>query len=584
MITKPKVTIRQIEENIQSGITWASSPNKSFGNLRLLNVSDKESPDFATLELNEYELNGQFGKEIENIAFMSDSLSDDECFFDNVWVEGTFQNVSDVYVTSIEFGDNYPKKISIEKYSNNELIDTEIIDNIDSKTIFSKKPIIGSNKIKINFLESWAPYQYAHLQSWIIGGDIIFIGDDISELTLNENTDPISNRLEIDTAHITILDKYDNFNLLTDSQINKFVSIGAEVQISVNIVDGDIERDIFLGKYYIKEMKFDVNHSMILECETFLGLMDKVMFPGLSNIIFAYNTPIEQCNLKLMIDRVFQSAFNYLGVPRSEWSNFYEIVDDLSNVRVYGYIPVMTCREALRHLAFVHNLTISDNRNKKILIKKYNSNFDLTSNISSDKITSEPLFEENKKISNATTTMNRYFLSNETKQILEIEKFSIDAPDDYEVSTPFKYEYYEATDIRGGQITVDFFYTTNVIVLNGNYINMFILKIYGKEYSNDSMKYTKHFDVEDGKSITISDSKLITSSNATEVINNFVNFSKNNYIKLKIEYINTNEETGKYFKLDLLKNTFVGYLVYQSLDVAHGMIANAEFIGKLNTN
>lgn len=584
MITNPKVTINQKNSDIQSGITWASSPNKSFGNLSLLNVSDKKSPDFSTLELNEYELNGQLSNRIENIAFMSDSLSDDECFFDNVWVEGTFQNDSDVYVTSIEFGDNYPKKISIEKYSNNELIDTEIIDNIESKTIFSKKPIIGSNKIKINFLESWAPYQYAHLQSWIIGGDIIFIGDDISELTLNENTDPISNRLEIDTAHISILDKYGNFNLLTNSQINKFVNIGTEVNISVNIIDSDNEQYIYLGKYYIKEIKFDVNHSMILECESFLGLMDKVMFPGLSNIIFAYNTPIEQCNLKLMIDRVFQSAFNYLGIPQSEWSDFYEIVDDLSNVRVYGYIPVMTCREALRHLAFVHNLTISDNRNKKILIRKYNSNSDPTSNISSDKITSEPLFEENKKISNATTTMNRYFLSNETKQILEIEKFSIDAPDDYEVSTPFKYEYYEATDIRGGQITVDFFCTTNVIVLNGHYINMFILKIYGKEYSNDSMKYTKHFDVEDGKSITISDSKLITSSNATEVINNFVNFSNNNCIKLKIEYINTNEETGKYFKLDLLKNTFVGYLVYQSLDVAHGMISNAEFIGKLSTN
>ena len=98
---------------------------------------------------------------------------------------------------------------------------------------------------------------------------------------------------------------------------------------------------------------------------------------------------------------------------------------------------------------------------------------------------------------------------------------------------------------------MNFFHTTNVIVLNGSYPHMFRLKIYGKEYSNDSMKYTKYFDVEDCKSITISDSKLITSSNATEVINNFVNFSNNNYIKLKIEYINTNEETGKYFKLDL---------------------------------
>lgn len=581
MITNPKVIIRQIDENIQSGITWGSSPNKSFGNLSLLNVSDKESPDFATLELNKYELNGQLSNRIENIAFMSDSLSDDECFFENVWVEGTLSEVSDIYVTSIEFGDNYPKKISIEKYLNDELIETEIVDNIESKTIFSKKPIIGSNKIKINFLESWAPYQYAHLQSWIIDGDIIFSGDDISELTLNENTDPISNRLEIDTAHISILDKYGNFNLLTNSQINKFIKIGTEVNISVNIIDSDNEQNVYLGKYYVKEIKFDVNHSMILECETFLGIMDKLMFPGLSNIIFAYDTPIEQCNLKLMIDRVFQGAFNYLGIPESEWSEFYEILDDLSNVRVYGYIPVMTCREVLRHLAFVHNLTISDNRNKKILIRKYISNFDPTSNISSDKITSEPLFEENKKISNATATMNSYFLSNETKQILEIKKNFINIPDDYEVSIPFKFEYYSATDISDRQITVNFFYTTNVVILNDIYPQVFTLKIYGKEYSNGSMKYTKHFDVGDGKSVTISDSKLITSNNVTEVIDNFVNFSNNNYIKLKIEYINTNQETGKYFKLDLLKNTFVGYLVYQSLDVAHGMISNAEFIGKV---
>ena len=45
-----------------------------------------------------------------------------------------------------------------------------------------------------------------------------------------------------------------------------------------------------------------------------------------------------------------------------------------------------------------------------------------------------------------------------------------------------------------------------------------------------------------------------------------------------IEYININEEIGKYFKLNLIDNKFTGYLTYQSLDVAHGIIANAEFI------
>ena len=62
MITKPKVIINQIDTNIQSMITWSSSANKSFGDLSLLNVSGKESPNFATLELNEYILNSQLDK------------------------------------------------------------------------------------------------------------------------------------------------------------------------------------------------------------------------------------------------------------------------------------------------------------------------------------------------------------------------------------------------------------------------------------------------------------------------------------------------------------------------------------------
>lgn len=582
MITNPRITINQIDTNIQSMITWSSSANKSFGDLSLLNVSGKESPNFATLELNEYILNSQLGKDIENVAFMSDSLSDDECLFENVWVEATLSDPSDVYVTSIEFGENYPKKVSIEKYLNNDLVDTEIIDNIDEKTIFSKKPIVGSNKIKINFLESWAPYQYAHLQSWIIGGDIIFSGDDISELTLNESTDPISNRLEIDTAHISILDKYNNFNLLENSDINKFVKLGTEVNISVNIVDGEDERDIYLGRYYIKEVKFDVNHSMILECETLLGLMEKIKFPGLGTIIFSSDTPIEQCNLQLMLNRVFESALNGLNIDPSKRSDYYEISDDFSQVRVYGYIPVMNCRDALRNLAFVHNLTIEDNRNRKIIIKKYVST-DSISTIGSNRITSNPTFEERKKIGSATATINRYFLSNETKEILNVNKVLPNIPEDYELSNPYKYEYYEAIAPGGAQIQVDFFHTTNVVILQRTGL-IFILKVFGEEYSNDPIKYTKSFNSDYEGSANISDSKLITSSNVTEVIDNFVNFFNDNYLKLKLEYVNISEGTGECYKLDLKENIFTGYLAYQSLDVAHGMIANAEFIGKLKTN
>lgn len=583
MKTNPKVVISQKDNDIQSGIVWSSSENKSFGDLSLLNVSGKESPNFETLELNEYILNSQLVRGIDNISFMSESLSDDECLFDNVWVEATLSAVSDIAVTSIEFGNNYPKKVSIEKYLNDVLIGTETIDNIDNKFIFSKEYISGANKLKINFLESWAPYQYANLQSWIVGGDIIFSGDDISELTLNENTDPISNRLEIDTAHISILDKYNNFNLLKNDILNKFVKIGTEVKISVNIYNNGEEKEKNLGRYYIKDIKFDINHSMILECETFLGLMDKIKFPGFGQIIFDYDTPISLCNLKLMIDRIFEGTLNYLNIDLSKRSEYYEIVDDLSETRVYGYIPIITCRDALRHLAFVHNLTISDNRSDKIIIKKYS---DVNNNlmIEKERITSFPTIENNELVSSASMMLNRYSLSNETKEIIKIQKTFLNKDEDYVINPPFRFEYYEATDIRGNQITVNFFHTMNVIILNGTYPILFELKIFGKEYSNQGNMYTRSFNVPEGNNIQISESGLVTSSNINEVIENYVSFVNNNYIKIKIEYINIDEETGKNYTLELPDNKFVGYLTYQSLDVAHGMVANAEFIGKLNTD
>ena len=69
MITNPKVTIDLINQNLQSRITWTSSENQSFGNLSLLNVPNKLSPDFSTFELNETVLDNTIGYEIKNIAF-----------------------------------------------------------------------------------------------------------------------------------------------------------------------------------------------------------------------------------------------------------------------------------------------------------------------------------------------------------------------------------------------------------------------------------------------------------------------------------------------------------------------------------
>ena len=288
----------------------------------------------------------------------------------------------------------------------------EIIYYIDNQNIFTKKPFINVNKIKIIFEESWALFQYVHLQSWIVGGGIIFNAGDIGELKLQENTDPISNRLEIDTSHIVIIDKNDNFNLLGKNNINKFISGGQELNISVNIENGTDNPNIYLGRYYIKNGQFDVNNSMILDCESFLGIMDRVQFVK-SDILYSLNQG-NLPTLKEQLDRIFATVLEYLGIPQEKWNEYYELDNDFNEILDYGYIPPKTCRDALQQVCFAHNLTVFDNRNTKILIK-HNQIDSQTKILNNDIIVSQPSFELLDRVSEATAKVHKYSQGEEEK-------------------------------------------------------------------------------------------------------------------------------------------------------------------------
>ena len=206
MITNPKVTIDLINQNLQSRITWTSSENQSFGNLSLLNVPNKLSPDFSTFELNETVLDNTIGYEIKNIAFMSTSISNENCSFGQVWVQGEFDTEVDFYDATLNFGINFPRHIQIAYIDiNDSVIDSDDFDNIDSGAFHITRAQVGVKKILIEFLQSYAPYQYAHLQEFIIGDNIVFDKNTITDLKINETTDSISNTLESKKEYIFII-------------------------------------------------------------------------------------------------------------------------------------------------------------------------------------------------------------------------------------------------------------------------------------------------------------------------------------------------------------------------------------------
>lgn len=567
MITNPKVTIDLINQNLQSRITWTSSENQSFGNLSLLNVPNKLSPDFSTFELNETVLDNTIGYEIKNIAFMSTSISNENCSFGQVWVQGEFDTEVDFYDATLNFGINFPRHIQIAYIDvNDSVIDSDDFDNIDSGTFHITRAQVGVKKILIEFLQSYAPYQYAHLQEFIIGDNIVFDKNTITDLKINETTDSISNTLEIDTASLEVYAKQGDNDIFNSSNIKYFIKKNQKMKFEVEITDNNITKNIFLGYYYCKEITLYENGKIRIECYSLLGIMDKVIY-GASPFSENNTTGAD------FINTIFTVLAIRIG---GDATDYYEIdataLPVVNQNIVSGYIPVVSCREALHHICFVLGLCVLDNRNEKILIKKINNYYISQRTIKPDEIVNNVEFENIEEVKSLKVNINKFKESDSVELVAKItdeNMFVFNSPIDESTLTFTPNVGFEA-------------YTASTAIRLEYYNQPFEVEISAKQYSinKDESIIAKILNTDNyGPELTLMDSPLITKSNGANIVYRWLDYQKAHLLKVKLQYIVTTQQTSDIVKIFLPNNReVVGELVYQSVDVAGGMIANAEIM------
>lgn len=567
MITNPKVTIDLINQNLQSRITWTSSENQSFGNLSLLNVPNKLSPDFSTFELNETVLDNTIGYEIKNIAFMSTSISNENCSFGQVWVQGEFDTEVDFYDATLNFGINFPRHIQIAYIDvNDSVIDSDDFDNIDSGTFHITRAQVGVKKILIEFLQSYAPYQYAHLQEFIIGDNIVFDKNTITDLKINETTDSISNTLEIDTASLEVYAKQGDNDIFNSSNIKYFIKKNQKMKFEVEITDNNITKNIFLGYYYCKEITLYENGKIRIECYSLLGIMDKVIY-GASPFSENNTTGAD------FINTIFTVLAIRIG---GDATDYYEIdataLPVVNQNIVSGYIPVVSCREALHHICFVLGLCVMDNRNAKILIKKINNYYISQGTIKLDEIVNNVEFENIEEVKSLKVNINEFTKSDSVELVAKItdeNMFVFNSPID--IST-IGYNPDTGFIARGSSTAIRLEYDSQP----------FEVEISAKQYSTnkDESIIAKILNTDNyGPELTLMDSPLITKSNGENIVYRWLDYQKAHLLKVKLQYIVTTQQTSDIVKIFLPNNReVVGELVYQSVDVAGGMIANAEIM------
>ena len=535
--------------------------------MSLLNVPNKLSPDFSTFELNETVLDNTIGYEIKNIAFMSTSISNENCSFGQVWVQGEFDTEVDFYDATLNFGINFPRHIQIAYIDiNDSVIDSDDFDNIDSGTFHITRAQVGVKKILIEFLQSYAPYQYAHLQEFIIGDNIVFDKNTITDLKINETTDSISNTLEIDTASLEVYAKQGDNDIFNSSNIKYFIKKNQKMKFEVEITDNNITKNIFLGYYYCKEITLYENGKIRIECYSLLGIMDKVIY-GASPFSENNTTGAD------FINTIFTVLAIRIG---GDATDYYEIdataLPVVNQNIVSGYIPVVSCREALHHICFVLGLCVLDNRNEKILIKKINNYYISQGTIKPDEIVNNVEFENIEEVKSLKVNINKFTKSDSVELVAKItdeNMFVFNSPID--ISTR---EYNPDT----GFIT-----RLSSTAIRLEYDSQpFEVEISAKQYSTnkDESIIAKILNTDNyGPELTLMDSPLITKSNGENIVYRWLDYQKAHLLKVKLQYIVTTQQTSDIVKIFLPNNReVVGELVYQSVDVAGGMIANAEIM------
>lgn len=573
MITNPKVTIDLINTNLQNRITWSSSQNQSFGDLSLLNVTNKTSPDFSTFELNETILDNTIGYEIKNIAFMSTTLSNENCSFGPIWVQGEFDTEVDFYDATINFGINFPRSVQIAfEDVNGAVIDSESFDDIDGSNLHITRAQTGVKRILLEFLSSYAPYQYAHLQEFIIGDNIVFDKNTITELRLNETTDSISNTLAIDTASLEVYGKQGDNDIFNSSNIQSFIKKNQKMRFEVEITNDNNTKNIFLGNYYCNEITLYENGKMKIDCYTLLGIMDKIVY-GASPFSENNQTGAD------FILTIFTVLANKIGGSPTSYYEIDATATTVVNQNIpIGYIPVMSCREALHHICFVLGLCVLDNRNEKILIKKINNYYLAQKQILPDSITNNIEFEHIDEVNSLKVNINEFTKSDSVELVAKItdeNMFVFNSPID--------------VNTRGYNPDTGFIPRLSSTAIRLEYDSQpFEVEISAKQYSttqDESIVYQNQDPNNYGKELTLMNSPLISETNGKAIVQRWLNYQQSHLLKVKLQYIATTQETSDIVQVILPNNReIIGEIVYQSLDVAGGMIANAEIMcsNKLN--
>ena len=327
------VTAKRMATATSNGSQSFTSPGQTIDSLNT-------SETFSDLELNNWKLDGTVNIFPDSPngkvwGWWSLDISDENGeFTTNPSLTYTWsENHSSIGIT-IQCN-NPIKEMNLYWYdSNNTLLDTYNFTNSDLTltTYAIENGVANYQKLVIEFVRT-VPYHYIKVQDILFGKEYTW-SDELIEVTVQESLDEKMQRLESNQTTIKLgnmdnsYNKYNPDNKLQYFQEGQIMQVFNSAELSTGL------EQVPLGQFYLTSFGSPTQYTVEVKGNDLLYKL---------NDLYYYSKMYNNATVKTIVDDLLSTYSDTVE---------YVVDDSIKDVQLTGYIPIISYREALQHIAF----------------------------------------------------------------------------------------------------------------------------------------------------------------------------------------------------------------------------------------
>ncbi|MDR2046536.1 MAG: hypothetical protein LBP79_01295 [Clostridiales bacterium] len=272
-----------------------------------------------------------------NFGFWSASLSGDDGYFTTppaltLTSDNLYYQSAGITLTFDKYTGARASELNIKWYKDSAVLSEKTF-YPDMPQYFCNNRVYGYNRIEITFLKLNMPRTYLKLFDIEFGVIRVLGSDEVTGTKAIDEISSVMDELPINVFDFTLVGK-DNVEYVFQKKQALEVRFKAELK----------------GVYFVDTAKRTARNKYEIQAVDYIGLLDKTTFYG---DIYDGDAASE------LIAKIFEGT----NVP-------YELAADFAGETVTGYLPIMTCREALQQVAVALGAVVDTSGSDKVRIFK----------------------------------------------------------------------------------------------------------------------------------------------------------------------------------------------------------------------